>query len=239
MMCGRSGTCGTSERTGVWQWQSRERGGLLNDIWERNEEARGYEKQSTGKSERGREAKRRERSGAGQNGRTCDSMRFTAALRRFIAPSKHKMPGREACMRVGTPPLHFYRRLPVKLGNIPPISCSRERSRPAISDSLPFALFPVALKRGHWLSPVASSCREVHALLNIANFVRNLLIFFGKEFSEFKSLKCNFFIIFNPVITAIFFFSKMFTWILNLHTAKRYKLKIRNFARWRVWTILL
>lgn len=24
--------------------------------------------------------------------RTCDSMRFTAALRRFIAPSKHKMP---------------------------------------------------------------------------------------------------------------------------------------------------
>lgn len=57
---------------------------------------------------------------------------------------------------------------------------------------------PVALKRGH--------CREVHALLNIANFVRNLLIFFGKEFSGFKSLKRNFFIIFNPVITAIFFF---------------------------------
>lgn len=55
-------------------------------------------------------------------------MRFTAALRQFIAPSKHKMPGREACMRVGTPPLHFYRRLPVKPGNIPPISCSRERS---------------------------------------------------------------------------------------------------------------
>lgn len=47
-------------------------------------------------------------------------MRFTAALRRFIAPSKHKMPSREACMRVGTPPLHFYRRLPVKPGNIPP-----------------------------------------------------------------------------------------------------------------------
>lgn len=78
----------------------------------------------------------------GQNGRTCDSMRFTAALRRFIAPSKHKMPGREACMRVGTPPLHFYRRLPDKLGNIPPISCSRERSCPAISDSLLLSLLP-------------------------------------------------------------------------------------------------
>jgi len=70
-------------------------------------------------------------------------MRFTAALRRFIAPSKHKMPGREACMRVGTPPLHFYRRLPDKLSNIPPISCSRERSCPAISNSLP--LSPSAL----------------------------------------------------------------------------------------------
>lgn len=44
--------------------------------------------------------------------RTCDSMRFTAALRRFIAPSKHKMPRvslgscrPNACARVGTPPL--------------------------------------------------------------------------------------------------------------------------------------
>lgn len=35
--------------------------------------------------------------GGQQNGRTCDSMRFTAALRRFIAPSKHKMPGKRAC----------------------------------------------------------------------------------------------------------------------------------------------
>lgn len=67
-------------------------------------------------------------------------MRFTAALRRFIAPSKHKMPGREACIRVGTPPLHFYRQLPVKPGNIPPISCSRERSHPAISNSLSLSL---------------------------------------------------------------------------------------------------
>jgi len=72
---------------------------------------------------------------AGQNGRTCDSMRFTAALRRFIAPSKHKMPGREACMRVGTPPLHFYRWLPVKPGNIPRFLALR--SRPAISNLFP------------------------------------------------------------------------------------------------------
>lgn len=40
--------------------------------------------------------------------RTCDSMRFTATLRRFIAPSKHKMPplSREertnACMRLAS-----------------------------------------------------------------------------------------------------------------------------------------
>jgi len=60
MMCGRSGTCGTSEWTGVWQWQSHERGGPLNDIcWERNEEARKYERQPTRK--RRREVKRRER----------------------------------------------------------------------------------------------------------------------------------------------------------------------------------
>lgn len=94
--------------------------------------ARGVEKRSVAKR-------------AGQNGRTCDSMRFTAALRRFIAPSKHKMPGREACMRVGTPPLHFYRRLPDKLGNIPPISCSRERTCPAISNSLLGSLFATAI----------------------------------------------------------------------------------------------
>lgn len=138
MMCGRSGTCGTSERTGVWQWQSCGRGRSLNDIcWEKNEEARENEKLLACESEKRSVAKR-----TGQNGRTCDSMRFTAALRRFIAPSKHKMPGREACMRVGTPPLHFYRRLPDKLGNIPPISCSRERSCPAISDSLLLSLLP-------------------------------------------------------------------------------------------------
>lgn len=91
------------------------------------------EREREGQSEEGRAEEWSEEKRARQNGRTCDSMRFTAALRRFIAPSKHKMPGREACMRVGTPPLHFYRRLPVKPGNIPPISCSRERSRSAIS----------------------------------------------------------------------------------------------------------
>lgn len=41
--------------------------------------------------------------------RTCDSMRFTATLRRFIAPSKHKMPPlsrderTNACTRLSPP----------------------------------------------------------------------------------------------------------------------------------------
>lgn len=100
------------------------------------EKARGSEREWETAREGEKERKRSEEKRARRNGRTCDSMRFTAALRRFIAPSKHKMPGREACIRVGTPPLHFYRQLPVKPGNIPPISCSRERSHPAISNSL-------------------------------------------------------------------------------------------------------
>lgn len=125
--------------------------------------------------EREVEKRREEEKRAGRNGRTCDSMRFTAALRRFIAPSKHKMPGREACIRVGTPPLHFYRRLPVKPGNIPPISCSREHSHPAISRTL--SLFPLTLPQIRSLAP---SCRfffifplEAHAFLDITNFIRH------------------------------------------------------------------
>ena len=113
-------------------------------------------------------------------------MRFTAALRRFIAPSKHKMPGREACMRVGTPPLHFYRRLPDKLGNIPPISCSRERSCPAISDSLLLSLLPSPpphSKRGHWLSLAASLFRPA------VKFILFLI-----SYSEFCSLHRNLYI---------------------------------------------
>lgn len=58
MMCGRSGTCGTNEWTGVWQWQSRERGGPFNDIcWERNGEARRYEKQPMRKRKSNKERK--------------------------------------------------------------------------------------------------------------------------------------------------------------------------------------
>lgn len=137
MMCGRSGTCGTSEWASVWQWQSRERAGLLMTSAEKGTREREKTKNSSQCSGRERE-KTRQRSvekRTGQNGRTCDSMRFTAALRRFIAPSKHKMPGREACMRVGTPPLHFYRWLPVKPGNIPRFLAPR--SRPAISNLFP------------------------------------------------------------------------------------------------------
>lgn len=118
-------------------------------------------------------------------------MRFTAALRRFIAPSKHKMPGREACMRVGTPPLHFYRRLPDKLGNIPPISCSRERSCPAISDSLLLPPLPIPSKRGHWLSPVASLFRPAAKFMpffNIANFVHYITTYISSSESSFPTL---------------------------------------------------
>jgi len=110
---------------------TRKRENTRNNRWEREREGGGGEREVEKRSEEKR---------ARQNGRTCDSMRFTAALRRFIAPSKHKMPGRETCMRVGTPPLHFYRRLPVKPGNIPPISCSRERSCSAISYPLSLSL---------------------------------------------------------------------------------------------------
>lgn len=95
-----------------------------------------------------------------QNGRTCDSMRFTAALRRFIAPSKHKMSGKRACAWVH-PHFTFTADCRLKPGNISPISCSGERSRfGPISDSLSL-IPPLASlsKRGHWLSPGPSLSR--------------------------------------------------------------------------------
>lgn len=64
MTCGRSGTCGTSERTGVWQWQSCERGRSLNDICWRKERGSERERETLGGWKREglrSEASRRER----------------------------------------------------------------------------------------------------------------------------------------------------------------------------------